>query len=123
MPGKPRILIVDDEEMVREALECWFNVRGFDVDHAVDGLDAVEKCRQNEFDVITMDLQMPRMDGPEAIAIIKSEHPHVPIVVLTGFLADFDTSSVKGVAKVLTKPLQFSLLETEIRDLLALSEP
>ena len=121
MSAKPRILIVDDEEMIRTALECWFDVRGFEVDRAVDGLDAVEKCRQNEYDVITMDLQMPRMDGPEAISIIKTEHPNTPIVVLTGFLADFDASSVQGVAKVLTKPLQFSVLETEIRGLLPAS--
>ncbi|HEO71968.1 MAG TPA: response regulator [Candidatus Hydrogenedentes bacterium] len=116
--AKPRILVVDDEETIRDTLYYWFNERGFEVDSAFDGLDAVEKCRQNHYDAITMDLNMPRMTGAEATTVIKQSRPDLPIILFTGTPMDWEGVKLEGAAMVLTKPLQLRDLEGEIRRLI-----
>lgn len=115
----PRILIVDDEDSIRDALARWFTLRGFEVEKAEDGLVAVEKCVAGSFDVITMDLEMPRLSGVEAIERIRSTHPEIPIIVLTGYPNEADEVLERGAAKVLTKPLRLKDLEEEIKQILA----
>lgn len=109
------LLVVDDEPSVRQALCHWFSLRGFVVDHAVDGLDAVEKCQNTRYDVITMDLEMPRMNGIEAIKAIRMRQPDVPIVVFTGYQQDNTPIPSNTVSAVLTKPMRPSELEKHIR--------
>ena len=121
MPGmerafvdKPRILVVDDEEQVRKALERWFQICGFEVDMADDGDVAVEKCAATKYDVITMDLEMPHMNGVNAIAAIRSRCPNLPNVALTGYPADSDKARNCGAAKILTKPVRLHELQAEV---------
>lgn len=109
------ILIVDDEPGIRSALGSWLTAKGFRVDTAVDGLEAMEKCRETAYDLITMDLEMPRMGGLEAIPAIKRIQPDVPIVVLTGYLKNEESALTAGAIRVLAKPLRLSHLEEEIR--------
>lgn len=116
--GKPAILIVDDEANIRGALLRWFQIRGFEVFSAADGLEAVELCEVNRFDVITLDLEMPRMGGIEALPRIRESHPDIPILVVTGFARDAQRALNAGAAKVLTKPLRLSDLENEVRSAL-----
>jgi CheY-like chemotaxis protein len=99
----------------------WFEIRGFDVSSAADGLEAVSLCQDNCFDVITMDLEMPRMGGIEALTAIRKTHPKVPILVVTGFARDAQQAINAGAIKVLTKPLRLRDLEEEVRGVLALS--
>ena len=115
---KPCILVVDDEEHVRKALARWFRICGFDVDVADDGDVAVKMCTDTAYDIITMDLEMPRMGGVEAIDAIKHLHPDVPIIVLTGFSPDSEEAKNCGAAKILTKPLRLRDLEAEVRQAL-----
>jgi len=116
---KPKILIVDDEENVRNALSRWFELAGFYVDLAEDEHVAVERCQNDTYDIITMDLEMPRMNGVEAITRIKELHPKVPIVVLTGYHPRPEKVIEVGAARILNKPLSLRELEQEIRVLLA----
>jgi CheY-like chemotaxis protein len=116
---KPRILVVDDEENIRYALKRWFEVCGFDVDLAEDGLAAVQKCAINDYAVITMDLEMPRMTGSEAIAEIKIYHPDVPIIIFTGYSENSEELAFSGASMVLSKPLSLRKLEEEVRRLMA----
>jgi CheY-like chemotaxis protein len=118
--GKPTILIVDDEANIRGALFRWFEIRGFDVAAAADGLEAVSLCAENCYDVITMDLEMPRMGGIEALTAIRKTHPNVPILVVTGYARDAQRALNAGAVKVLTKPLRLSDLEDEVRGVLPL---
>lgn len=118
MPTKPRILVVDDEANIRYALDRWFAMSGFDVDTAEDGAVAVEKCRASRYDVITMDLVMPKMDGPSAIGAIRELDPDVPILVLSGFPDRAADAPALGATKILAKPLMLSELEQEVRALL-----
>lgn len=119
MDDKPRILIVDDEENIRYALRRWFEVCGFEVDLAEDGLAAVQKCAINDYAVITMDLEMPRMNGSEAIPEIKLYHPDVPIIVFTGYSDSSEDAALSGATTILSKPLSLRKLEEEVRRLIA----
>jgi len=113
------MLVVDDEENIRTALQRWFEASGFTVDVAPDGAEALEKCMRAEYDVVTMDLEMPRMDGVEAIAAIRNVCPGVPILVLTGFLGRANEAIRHGATKILAKPLSLRKLEEEVRAILA----
>ncbi|HIJ66188.1 MAG TPA: response regulator [Candidatus Hydrogenedentes bacterium] len=117
--GEPRILIVDDEEPIRRAVGRWLAVCGFDVDTADDGDVAVAMCREKTYDAVTLDLEMPRMNGIDAMTAIKKSHPNLPIIVLTGLPNSFDETLLSHAARILTKPIRLRDLETEIRQILA----
>lgn len=118
--GKPSILIVDDEANIRGALQRWFQICGFEVTSASDGLEAVILCETNRFDVITMDLEMPRMGGIQALTEIRKTHPLVPVIIVTGFARDTQLALRAGASKVLAKPLRLRDLEEEVRGVLQL---
>ena len=82
-----RVLVAEDHPIVREGLRTLIGSEpGMElVGEACDGVEAVEKARTLQPDVILMDLMMPRMSGLEAIGVIKSFQPDVPILVLTSF--------------------------------------
>lgn len=116
-----RILVVDDEQNVRNAIGRWFKAKGFDVDMAEDGDVAVQKCAQNEYDVVTMDLEMPRMNGTKATKAIKDMRPSVPVIVLTGYCERAQEVLDCGAFKILSKPMGLAELEREVREALVRS--
>ncbi len=116
---KIRLLIVDDEPKVRAALANWFKLKGYAVDEAGDGLEAIMKCREVKYDLITMDIEMPCMNGIEAIPLIRKDFPDLPIIVLTGFLLESSALSESGVFRILYKPLRPSELERHVVQALA----
>ena len=85
-----RILIADDHAVVREGLRALIDTEpGMElVDEAADGVEAVQRARSLQPDVILLDLVMPRMGGIEAIGAIKAENPDARILVLTSFAED-----------------------------------
>ncbi len=115
----PRILIVDDDRAVREALQVWFSSKGFEADEAIDGLDGLDKARGGRYDAIIMDLEMPRMGGREAIEEIRAILPFIPIVVLTGFSLDSPSTLAAGANRILAKPVRLNNLENEVRALMS----
>lgn len=82
-----RVLIVDDAEDLRQVLRLFMDrADGVEVvGEAVDGLDGVEQARALQPDVVILDLAMPRMDGLEALPLIRAAAPGVRVVVLSGF--------------------------------------
>ncbi len=109
------ILIVDDDPTVRTVMERWFVRRGFTVTVASDGLEAVNRCRSGTIDVVTMDLEMPRMNGIEATHAIKRENPEIPIIVVTGFMHNVEELRGDQVDAVLIKPVRMMELEGVVR--------
>ncbi len=112
------ILLVDDEPAVRRAMERWMRLRGFDPDTAADGVEAVEKCRCNRYEIVVMDIEMPRMNGIEAIRRIKQDHMDLPIIILTGFVHDVERLHDITVEGILAKPIRMFELENAIRGVL-----
>ncbi len=93
-------------------------MRGFAVTTAVDGIDAVEKSTGGPFDLVTLDLEMPRMGGLDALPKIRENQPGAAVVVLTGYARDSDDALKRGAAKVLLKPMRLTALEEELRAVL-----
>jgi DNA-binding NarL/FixJ family response regulator len=82
----PRLLVVDDHDMLREALVELLRQAGFEiVGEAADGVDAVALAKQLEPDVVLMDLRMPVLGGLDASRLIKDAHPDIQVVLLTAF--------------------------------------
>lgn len=118
--NEPHILIVDDEDSVRLALARWFGLRGFVVTEAVDGQDAVDRVRSGgPFDLIIMDLEMPRLHGLEAMDTIRKEQPDLPVVVLSGYAREKAKAWDHGAVAVLSKPIRLAALEGEVRRVLS----
>jgi len=83
-----RILVVDDEQNVRMTLAANLELAGYDVVEAADGADAVEKVAAARFDLVLMDIRMPRMNGVAALQEMRRHDPEVQIVLVTGFAVD-----------------------------------
>jgi len=81
-----RILLVDDEEMVRKAIRLILAFGGYQIVEAVDGEEAVQKYLEASppFDLILMDLDMPRVNGVEALARIRTHAPEAKAILLSG---------------------------------------
>src|SRR5665648_517646 len=80
-----RILVVDDEEIARTNLEYILRKEGHQVTTAANGLEALEKVKAHEFDVVLTDLKMEKMDGIQLLESVKQIAPHTDIVMVTGY--------------------------------------
>ena len=100
-----KILIVDDEEKIRLVLSEYARFEGYDVDEAGDGLEAINKCKQNAYDLIIMDIMMPKIDGFSAIKEIK-KFSDVPVLMLSARSEELDKlySFELGVDDYVVKP-------------------
>lgn len=115
-----RILIVDDEPAVREALQRSLAFEGYGTEVAVDGLDALAKAESYVPDLIVLDIQMPRMDGLTAARRIRSTGATTPILMLTArdTVGDRVTGLDAGADDYLVKPFELDELFARIRALL-----
>lgn len=100
-----KILIVDDEEMIREVLREYAEFEGYEVFEAEDGMEAVRLCRENDYDVILMDIMMPHLDGFSAVKEIKKTKD-IPVIMLSARGEEYDKlfAFEIGVDDYVTKP-------------------
>jgi two-component system, OmpR family, response regulator MprA len=114
-----RILIVDDEPAVREALQRSLAFDGYDTEVAVDGADALEKATAYKPDLVVLDIQMPRMDGLTAARRIRGAGDTTPILMLTArdTVGDRVTGLDAGADDYLTKPFELRELLARVRAL------
>lgn len=77
-----KLLIVDDEELIRNVIKEYAKLENYEVDEAEDGDEAIEKALSKDYDVIVMDIMMPKRDGFSAIREIK-KIKDVPVIVLS----------------------------------------
>lgn len=115
-----RILIVDDEPAVREALRRSLAFEGYATEEAVDGLDAVEKTAAWQPELIVLDVLMPRMDGLTAARRLRASGVTLPILMLTArdTVGDRVTGLDAGADDYLVKPFELDELLARIRALL-----
>lgn len=82
---KARILVVDDENIIRELFKEGLGEQGHRVITAEDGYKGLELLKQRDFDIVFVDLKMVGMDGAELLGQIKAIKPDLPVVVITGY--------------------------------------
>lgn len=113
-----RILIVDDDSSIRRTLREILEFENYQVDESTDGLDCLVKVKQHTYDVIILDIKMPKMDGMEAIEKMQTLAPDVPVVMISGH-ANIDTAVEavkKGAFDFIQKPPDLNRLLITIRN-------
>jgi len=121
--GKGRILIVEDEALLRDVSRDMLEMLGYQVDEACDGREAVDMvaATPDRWDVILMDLSMPRLGGEEALKIMRDLRRDLKIMILSG-LADEETRQrvlEAGATAFVRKPINMSILSDVIRRVLS----
>ena len=85
-----RILITDDEAKIRELIVKYARHEGFETEEAENGMEAVEKCEREHFDLVIMDIMMPELDGFSAVKEIRQTHPDLPCIMLSALGEEYD---------------------------------
>jgi len=113
--SKYKILVVDDEESIRNLLVTFLSKLGHSCVIAIDGVDALGKMKRNKFDVVITDIKMPNMDGITLTSDILMQYPEVPIMVMTAFDEEYSAGVAisAGAREFIKKP--FSLDEFALR--------
>ena len=84
-----KVLIVDDEEMIRNVLREYIEFEGNEAFEAADGIQAVKMCRDNDYDIILMDVMMPALDGFSAVKEIH-KFKDIPVIMLSARGEEYD---------------------------------
>ncbi len=113
-----KILIVDDDRSIRRTLRDILEFEKYTVDEAEDGLTCLVKVKQEKYDVIILDIKMPKMDGMDAIDRLQEICPDVPVIMISGH-GDIDTAVEavkKGAFDFLSKPPDLNRLLITVRN-------
>ncbi len=108
MSGRWKILVVDDEKIVRESLVDWFKKSGYDVEGAEGGRTALDMLDLKDYDFIFLDIKMPDVNGFEVLDNIKTNCPHSMVVMITayGSIETAVDAMKRGACDYLTKPFE-----------------
>lgn len=120
-----RILLVDDEPLVRNTVSRYLARAGFEIDTAEDGKIAIEKLDENIYDLVLTDLKMPHLDGRELLKVMAERYPDTPRIVLTGFGEDKDIliALKAGASDFLYKPIgDFAILHHAVNKALEIKK-
>jgi two-component system, sensor histidine kinase and response regulator len=107
-----RVLIIDDEPLIRDSIGCFLEDSGFEVRQAENGAEGLALYRRNPPDIILVDLRMPKVDGLDVLANVTRETPELPIIIIsgTGVLQDAIEALRLGAWDFLTKPIHDMLV-------------
>jgi len=121
MAKKSSILVVDDEDALRTVLSGELASEGYEVQTASDGDEAVTEMGKANFDLVLLDIKMPRMNGFEVLKFIKEKHAKTKVVMLTGFadLKNAIESKKLGADDFVSKPYDLVDLLTTIERVLS----
>lgn len=119
-PDKPRLLVVEDDPALAQALALALSRRGFHVCQATNGRSALERATQETFAAIVLDLTLPEMDGLDVLRAIRLHGTRTPIIVLTarGTVGDRVQGLRLGADDYLSKPFDLDELEARVHALL-----
>jgi len=114
---KENLLVVEDEEIMREALVDYFSDEGHKVDTADDGDKALENFNFKDYDVMIIDLRLPGRDGLSVLDEIRSKNPKAKVIIITAYPSvETEKEAIRrGAIDYLQKPFEMSYLETLIR--------
>jgi CheY-like chemotaxis protein len=116
-----KVLIVDDDPVVRKSFDRVLTGKGYAVITAENGEEALRKLNEEKYDLVYTDIRMPGMSGLEVAEEVKARKPWTPVVIITGYGTDAAEARAKaaGVANFVHKPLSPEMIEDSARDALA----
>ncbi len=118
--NKCKILVVDDEEVIRELLIRTLESKGFNVETVENGLIALEKIKTNVFDVLITDLKMPKINGIDVLKEIKKSNPFTEVIIITGYpTIEAAVEAMRiGAADFISKPFDLETIHSIIKRIL-----
>ncbi|MCD6358977.1 MAG: response regulator, partial [Dehalococcoidia bacterium] len=121
LPHGETILVVEDDERIRDTLVSLLSQLGCDVDVAADGREGISMFRRGDYKLIVTDLGMPDVSGWEVSKVVKREKPGVPVLLVTGWGVQFDIDEARksGVDEIITKPFTKEELYGRVTELLS----
>ena len=118
MTNYRQVLVVDDDDGLREMIALLLEASGYQATEAVDGIDALEQLEHGSRPaLVLLDLRMPRMNGIEVLRALhaRAKQIEVPVVVLTGDVGAIDEALAAGAAACLRKPVDAKLLLDSVK--------
>jgi DNA-binding response OmpR family regulator len=119
--GLGRVLVVDDDEVIRRLIAVNLQLEGFEVETAVDGQDCLDKVAEIDPDVITLDVMMPRLDGWETAVQLRQspEFAHIKVILISARAQEDDKArgAEVGADAYLTKPFDPNEMIRVVREL------
>lgn len=114
-----RLLVIEDEQTLCSSIAEGLRLDGYEVDTCQDGLEALELCSVEQFDLILLDLNLPGMDGMEVLRRLRKQDAETCVLILSarGQIQDKVAGLDAGANDYLTKPFHFEELEARIRSL------
>ncbi len=124
MSKKPRLLIVEDEESIRTGLIDVFVYHGYEVEFAADGQRGLQLALNGQFDLVLLDVMLPKKNGFDVCEAIRASDPHQPIIMLTAKTTDEDIiSGLKlGADDYVAKPFSIAQLVARVEAVLRRSQ-
>jgi CheY-like chemotaxis protein len=116
-----KVLVVDDDPVVRKSFDRVLSGKGYAVITAKNGEEALRKLNEAKYDLVYTDIRMPGMSGLEVAEQVKAQRPWTPVVIITGYGTDAAEARAKaaGVSGFVHKPLSPEMIEDSARDALA----
>ncbi|MFH1686297.1 MAG: response regulator [bacterium] len=123
--GEYRVLLVDDEEELASTLAERLEYRGFQASYSLNGSDALEKLREQTYDIVVIDLKLPGMSGEDLVRTIVAAYPNLPVLMVTGHGSLQLESGKKpdGVFDFLLKPINLSDLVAKMKEAIKANGP
>ena len=121
MNASRKVLVVDDDPVVRKSIDRVLSSKGYAVITAENGEEALRKLNEEKYDLVYTDIRMPGMSGLEVAEQVKARKPWTPVVIITGYGTDAAEARAKaaGVSSFVHKPLSPEMIEDSARDALA----
>lgn len=118
--SKPKILVIDDEEIVRISCKKCLTPEGYDVTLAGTGIEGMELTKENHYDLILTDLKMPDMDGMEFLMMIKETQPEAKVILITGYstVEHAEEALRLGASNYVEKPFTPDILIAAVKEAL-----
>jgi DNA-binding NtrC family response regulator len=118
MSDKPTILVVDDNQDLLNTFAMILKRRGYSVQTAVNGVNAIDKFKDQTFDVTLMDIVMPEMNGVDAFKKIKEIQPGAPVILMTAYSDEelLQSAREEGAHQIIHKPIKIDELLTLINE-------